>query len=244
MRRIPKNFFGYTIHCDSIALFYSMVLILTQKKGVARGAHVLSQILLCCFLTLNFSLIHGQIAPEEDTLNGEIPMLPENKGKGNDTLIVVHLGSMDFLTLRNFENKRSQRRYDRLVERVKRTYPLAKTAASRMEEYALVLEKGKRRDRKVLVKQYETEIRNEHLDKIKRFSFADGRILLRLLDRETRYSAFDLVSELRGKFQAIFWQGVAGLFDYDLKTGFNPSLIEEDRYIDEICIMIDMGLLP
>jgi hypothetical protein len=99
------------------------------------------------------------------------------------------------------------------------------------------------KDRKALVRSFEKEIREEHYDRIKRMSFRDGRILLRLLDRETQHSAYDLVKELRGVFQAVFWQGVAGMFNYDLRMGFSPEQIEEDKYINEICLMIDKGLL-
>jgi hypothetical protein len=173
----------------------------------------------------------------------ESPFLPSNIGQGNDTLIVVTLDKFEFHTLRTFERKRDQRRYDKLVASVKRTYPLAKAAAEKMETYAEVLTSGKRKDRKMLVRSFEREIREEHYDRIKRMSFRDGRILLRLLDRETQHSAYDLVKELRGVFQAVFWQGVAGMFNYDLHMGFSPEHIEEDKYINEICLMIDKGLL-
>jgi hypothetical protein len=162
----------------------------------------------------------------------------------NDSIAYhIVLGEIDLPTLRVFNKKKDQRKYDRLLAAVKKTYPLAKAAAEKMVQYAEVLETGKRKDRKALVKSFEQEIREEHMDRLKRMSFLDGRILLRLLDRETRFTSFDLVKELKGSFQAMFWQGIAGLFDYDLKTAFDPENNKEDLYIDEICRMIDAGIL-
>jgi hypothetical protein len=162
----------------------------------------------------------------------------------NDSIAYhIVLGEIDLPTLRVFSKKRDQRKYDRLVAAVRKTYPLAKAAAEKMVQYAEVLETGKQKDRKALVRSFEKEIREEHMERLKRMSFLDGRILLRLLDRETRFTSFDLVKELKGSFQAMFWQGVAGIFDYDLKTAFDPTNNQEDQYIDEICRMIDAGIL-
>ncbi len=162
----------------------------------------------------------------------------------NDSIAYhIVLGEIDLPTLRVFSKKRDQRKYDRLVAAVKKTYPLAKSAAEKMVQYAEVLENGKQKDRKALVRSFEQEIREEHMERLKRMSFLDGRILLRLLDRETRFTSFDLVKELKGSFQAMFWQGVAGIFNYDLKTAFDPENNSEDLYIDEICRMIDAGIL-
>jgi hypothetical protein len=169
---------------------------------------------------------------------GRIPM------HTNDSIAYhIVLGEIDLPTLRVFSKKRDQRKYDRLVAAVRKTYPLAKAAAEKMVQYAEVLETGKQKDRKALVRSFEKEIREEHMERLKRMSFLDGRILLRLLDRETRFTSFDLVKELKGSFQAMFWQGVAGIFDYDLKTAFDPTNNQEDQYIDEICRMIDAGIL-
>jgi hypothetical protein len=74
-------------------------------------------------------------------------------------------------------------------------------------------------------------------------SFADGRILLKLLDRQTEFTSYELLQEMKGGVQAFFWQGVAGMFDYDLKAEFNPQQVNEDKLIDEICRMMDSGKL-
>jgi hypothetical protein len=156
---------------------------------------------------------------------------------------VVVLPEFNVLELRTFQNKGLQRRYDRLVERVKRTYPLAKLAGERMRTYARVDSTGKRRDKKELIGQFEAELRQKYYHQLKRMSFADGRILLKLLDRQTEFTSYELLQEMKGGVQAFFWQGVAGMFDYDLKAEFNPQQVNEDKLIDEICRMMDSGKL-
>lgn len=156
---------------------------------------------------------------------------------------VVVLPEFNVLELRTFKNKGLQRRYDRLVERVKRTYPLAKLAGERMRTYARVDSTGKRRDKKELIGQFEAELRQKYYHQLKRMSFADGRILLKLLDRQTEFTSYELLQEMKGGVQAFFWQGVAGMFDYDLKAEFNPQQVNEDKLIDEICRMMDSGRL-
>jgi hypothetical protein len=156
---------------------------------------------------------------------------------------LIVLPEFEVLELRVFPKKRLQRKYDRLVQRVRRTYPLAKVAGERMKTYARVDATGRRRDRKELIQQFEQELREKYVSQLKRMSFADGRILLKLLDRQTEFTSYELLQEMKGGVQAMFWQGVAGMFDYDLKASFSPAGNTEDKLIDEICRMIDSGRL-
>jgi len=181
-----------------------------------------------CFFLFVVPCVHGQLP--SDTLRDSISR-------------IVVLPEYSVLELRTFKKKGLQRRYDRLVERVKRTYPLARLAGERMKTYARVDATGKRRERKELIQQFEAELREKHLQQLKRMSFADGRILLKLLDRQTEFTSFELLQEMKGGVQALFWQGVASMFDYDLKAEFDPVGNNEDLLIDEICRMIDSGKL-
>lgn len=201
--------------------------------------------LLLWLTTLTGNLqISAQTPVSDSTAKGRTGNPPGHTVLYSNDSIAYHviLPELEIPTLRVFSRKKDQRRYDRLVAAVRKTYPLAKAAAERMITYAEVLESGTRKDRKALVREFEREIKEEHGDRLKRMSLTDGRVLLRLLDRETRHTSYDLVAELKGSFQAIFWQGVASFFDYDLKTPFDPENVEEDKYIDEICRMIDAGL--
>jgi hypothetical protein len=160
-----------------------------------------------------------------------------------DSTLVKYLPQFEVLTLRTFLKKKDQRKYDRLVRHVKKVYPFAKLAGERMKAYAMVMESMTKKERKNLVRSFEEEIKNTHGQDLRKLTPSQGRILLKLIDRETGNTPYELIEDLRGSFAAIFWQITASFFDFDLKEGFDPKSREEDLYIDEICRMIDAGQL-
>lgn len=160
-----------------------------------------------------------------------------------DSILVKYLPQFEVLTLRTFIKKRDQKKYDRLVRNVKKVYPYAKLAGERMKAYAMVMQTMTRKERKNLVRSFEDEIKNTHGQDLKKLTPGQGRILLKLIDRETGNTPYKLIEDLRGSFAAIFWNITASFFDFDLKQGFDPKCNEEDLYIDEICQMIDAGQL-
>ena len=81
----------------------------------------------------------------------------------------------------------------------------------------------------------------EFEDEIRQMKVSDGRILIKLLDRETGASSFEIIKEFKGGFSAFFWQSVAKLFGHDLKAQYNPA--KEDIWIECIIQQIDLGLI-
>ena len=94
-------------------------------------------------------------------------------------------------------------------------------------------------ERKKLMKQAEAELKDEFEDDLRKLTFKQGLILIKLVDRETGSSSYVLVQELRGKFVAFFWQTFARFFGYNLKTEYDPH--GADREIEEIVVMIENG---
>ena len=84
-----------------------------------------------------------------------------------------------------------------------------------------------------MFRRYEKELRA--------LTISQGRILLKLVDREINNTAFNLIQEYRGDFSAYFWQGVARIFGDNLKSEYDPD--EEDMYIEEIVQLIEAGLI-
>lgn len=160
-----------------------------------------------------------------------------------DSMLIKYLPQFEVLTLRTFLKKKDQRKYDRLVRHVKKVYPYAKLAGERMKAYAMVMQNMTRKERTNLVRSFEDEIKKTHGQDLKKLTPGQGRILLKLIDRETGNTPYELIEDLRGKFAAIFWYITASFFDFDLKQGFDPKSNQEDLYIDEICQMIDAGQL-
>lgn len=161
---------------------------------------------------------------------------------GKDTVISRTIDEITVLPKRQFKNKRQYRRYSRLVTRVKKVYPLAVKARELLKEYEpqyYALEE--KRDKRKLMKKLEKELLAEHKEELKKWSITDGRILLKLINRETERTPYSLIKDFRGDVSAVFWQGIAKLFRNNLKSGYDPD--EEDRMIEEIVILIEAGYL-
>lgn len=157
-----------------------------------------------------------------------------------DTVPVVPLETVNIYAFRVIKNKREARKLSKLVRNVKKVYPYAKMAGLKLQEYsARLAELDKEKDKRRLMKQAEKEIQDEFGEDLKKLTFTQGKILIKLIDRETGSSSYQLVQHLRGKFIAFFWQTFARIFGYNLKVKYDPK--GEDRAIEIIVKMIESG---
>lgn len=99
----------------------------------------------------------------------------------------------------------------------------------------------KPRERKKRMKELEKEIKRDYEGELMKLSFTQGRILIKLLDRETGEVSYDIIKEFRGGFTAWFFQGIAKMFDYDLKDDYDPE--GDDKLIEEIVQKVERGEL-
>ena len=160
----------------------------------------------------------------------------------NDTVPVIYLKPVYIVALKKFESKKAERKYNRLVRYVKKVYPYAKLAAKKLQEYDTLLQAAKNdRERNRLMKRAEKELRKQYEGKLRRFTFTQGKILVKLIDRETSYTSYQLLKELRSGFYASIWQGIGKLFDYNLKVKYDPK--GADRQIEQIVLLIEAGAI-
>lgn len=137
----------------------------------------------------------------------------------------------------------SIKREKRLIRRVKKVYPYAVEAGRLLEELndtLAVVTSEKERGR--ITKALEDQIVETYTPVLENMTFSEGKILIRLIERETGYTAFELVQEFRGKFSAKFWNMIARIFSANLKQSYNPTQ-GEDKLIEQIIILIEAGLL-
>ena len=160
----------------------------------------------------------------------------------NDTLPHIDLPQVNIFPKARFKSKQDEQQYWRLVWKVKKVYPYVKEAALLYQKYQQdVPASAKRRDRRVYIKKAEDELMALYGPKLKKLSVSEGRILIKLIDRETHSTSYDLIDQLKGGVPAVFWQGVARLFGNNLKSQYDPY--GEDRQIEQIVIYIEAGLL-
>jgi hypothetical protein len=132
------------------------------------------------------------------------------------------------------------KRFARLVFNIKRVYPYAKLAGYRFRELEKELKATpSKKQRKEMIKAVETEVKEIYGPELKKLSFSQGKILIKLLDRETGNSSYDLIQDLKGSMMAFFFQGFARFWGYNLKTEYDPE--GEDKEIEMIVQKIERG---
>jgi len=135
--------------------------------------------------------------------------------------------------------KEEMNKYAKLIRNVKKTYPYAKQAGKLLETYSLAMRDMSEKDQKKLMKRAEDEINMKFGASLKKLTRSQGKVLIRLVDRETGNDSYTLVKELRGSFRAFFYQSLGKLFGYNLRSKYNPQTNEEDRIIEKIIYGIE-----
>jgi hypothetical protein len=157
-----------------------------------------------------------------------------------DTLPFVDIDSASVFSPPPFVSRKEKIRFDRLVYNVRIVYPFAKLAGLKLREYRDALEKiPSEKARKEYIKKAEKELETMFGNQIRDLTFNQGKILIKLIYRETGSSSFDIVKGLRGGFSAFIWQTLAVIFGYDLKTKYDPE--GGDKAIEMIVKAIDNG---
>ncbi len=133
-------------------------------------------------------------------------------------------------------------RYQRLIYNLKKIHPYVQVVGAKLQEANATLEKiPDERDRKRYLRKFEKDIFGEYEDDVRDMTITQGRLLIKLIDRETRNTSYDLIRQYRGTFSAAFWQSIARIFGTDLKAEYDPY--GEDAVIEIILNEIESGNL-
>ena len=160
-----------------------------------------------------------------------------------DTIYYMNIPELVVRTPRNFRNAAEERQFWRLVYNVKMVYPYANLAGLKLQELnEQYLQIESERDRRTYSRKVEDELKAEFEGELRKLTVTQGRILMRLVDRETGHTTYEIVRDFRGSVQAVFWQAVARVFGSNLRTGYDPTS-GEDKMIEQIIRDIDEGWL-
>ncbi len=167
----------------------------------------------------------------------EVKISPEG-----DTTFNVQMRPVVIYPPRKFRNKRERKRYYRLVRNVKKVYPYSLIINRIFIESEFVLRHmDNNRERRKYINEKEKELKREFEDDIRNMTYSQGRILIKLVDRETHHTSYELVKHFKGSVSAFFWQGVARIFQTNLKYEYDPD--GTDKWIEEIVTKIENGQL-
>jgi hypothetical protein len=133
-------------------------------------------------------------------------------------------------------------RHARMIRNLKKVYPIARFANRKLQEMEAALAAiDNPREQERYARQVEQELKEQFTPLIRQMTFSQGRMLIKLIDRETGRTSYRLVQELRGNFTAFFWQGLARLFGNNLKSQYDAE--GEDRLIEQLIHLYEIGLI-
>jgi len=162
-----------------------------------------------------------------------------------DTIPVITLRPKRVSAYRKSRSKRYQRRWDKIHRNVVKVYPYAKVAGDLINEYNRNLKDLETEtEREAYLDQCEEDLKAEFEGDLRKMTTSQGRVLIKLIDRETGQTSYELIKDLKSGFTAFMWQGVAKLFGTDLKDHYNPDENETDDMIEGIVLQIEDGIIP
>lgn len=159
-----------------------------------------------------------------------------------DTVPILFLPTVTVIDKQSYYNSSESIKWHRLVRNVKKAYPYAKVAGERFLAYNDFLEGVKdQRMKKTYMKKAENDIKNEFGEQLKSLTNTQGHILIKLVDRQTASSSYNILKDYRGGTRAFFYQSFARVFGFNLKTKYDP--LKNDADIERIVMMIERGTI-
>lgn len=159
-----------------------------------------------------------------------------------DTIPVIHLPNVYIYKPPNFKNRRQERFYWRTVRDIKKTLPIAREVRGIIiETYEYLLTIPDEKDREAHLAAVEKGMLEQYTPQMKKLTFRQGKMLIKLVDRECSQTGYELIKVFMGSFKANFYQAFAALFGASLKKEYDPEL--EDAEIEEIIFWIENGAL-
>ena len=193
-------------------------------------------------LTLMLSLMAAlRINAQEMTTTIKEYLVPACIYEG-DTIASLRMPTLYVFKPLTFKNKKKQEEYYRLVRNVKKTLPIAKEvnrAIIETYEYLQTLPDEKAREKHLSL--VEKGVKEQYTPRLKKLTFTQGKLLIKLIDRESNSSSYELVKAFLGPFKAGFYQAFAAIFGASLKKEYHPE--DEDALIERVVLMVESGQL-
>ena len=138
-----------------------------------------------------------------------------------DTLIMATLDDVSITTPRTFNSAADYRKYMKFKRYAALVYSYAKEAIRIFKETEHVTNTMSKRKRKKHVKKLQEELKEEFEAPLSKLTKLQGKILVKMIEKELDENMFDLIRGVRGRLAAVYWHNASKLFSYDLKEGYS-----------------------
>ena len=193
-------------------------------------------------LLTSILMVLGINAQEDTGAPTFVPMVKVGKTLvDGDSIQYLEMSPVYVYPEPTFKNKRQQQAYLRLVKNVKTVLPLAKQVRQIIIETAEYTETLPPEERSAHLKLVEQAIVKEYKPKMKKLTFSQGKLLIKLVDRECHSTAYEAMQAFIGPVRSGMWQAFAWMFGASLKKGYDPEGV--DRLTERVVLMVEAGQL-
>lgn len=221
-----------------------------MRRGREAVLPLLARVLACVaavVLSMAVSTASAQTEPDDDTPKVNVKVYTgfyRFVDEYGDTVRMTLIRDLYVYPPLKFKSKKAEEFYWRTVRDVRKTLPYAKLAfATLCETYEYIQTIPDKKKREAHLKRLEHDIFEQYKPVIRNMTKRQGKVLLKLINRETDQSSYNIVKAFLGSFRAGFWQTFGRFFGMNMKAGFHPEKNEEDAIIDRVATLIEQGTL-
>jgi len=191
-------------------------------------------------LSVAYSLTAQEATPGDSTF---VPMVKVSTTVvDGDTVQYMEMSNVYVYPEPTFKSVRQKKAYNRLIRNVKKVLPLAKQVRQMLIETAEYLETlPTKKEKDAHMKRVEESIVAEYKPKMKKLTFSQGKLLIKLVDRECHSTAYEAMQAFIGPVRSGMWQAFAWMFGASLKKGYDPDGV--DRLTERVVLMVEAGQL-
>ena len=158
-----------------------------------------------------------------------------------DTIPVVDLSTVYVYGTYEYKTHKQYEQWTRIKYNVKKVYPYAIIASAKLKEYDRALMKIENEHlKKLFIKACEKDLREQFENDLRSLTISQGKMLMKLIDRETGKTTYEVVKQMRGNFQANMWQAVARVFGHNMKVEYDA--VNEDILIERAIKVVESGI--
>lgn len=197
-------------------------------------------------MTIYALVAYGQVEPIPEVGDGRIKPLQGYyifQEDGEDRLMLV-LSEVTVFPPLKFKNKKEEKFYWKTVRDVKKTLPYAKLICETLiETYEYIETFPTQKEREAHLKKMEGAVFEQYKPVLKRFTKSQAQMLIKLINRETNQSSYNILKAFLGSFRAGFWQTFGRFFGVNLKTSYKPDKNRKDAIIERVATLVELGML-
>ncbi len=161
-----------------------------------------------------------------------------------DTTMWIVMNPIIVYPNERFRNKKDEEFYWKTVRDVKKTLPYAKLINRTLQEtYEYLQTFDTKKEKDAYLKKFEKQLYAQYKPIMKKFTKNQGKIMIKLVNRETNQNSYSIVKAFMGTFRAGFWQTFGRFFGVNLKAEYRPQKDKNDALIERICVRVEQGLL-